>query len=636
MTTYKTPGVYIEEIPAVGPIQGVGTSTAAFIGPALQGPINTPTKITNWTQFKDAFGDFISAPRHYLAYAVQGFFKNGGSVAYIVRVATATKAFRNLDDRGVGSALRIEAIAEGPAGNSITVQVQNSQLVSSVNVAKPTATVASAANDKITVTSSGDAANFRGGDIITIEGSSERVTIDRIRGVDIFLTGTLTTTYGAGVVRIANLLPTQKTFRLVSTSGLEAGSVIRITQGGTNEEQVVAAVGAGFVTLAQGLSNTYTLAAADAAVSFQSFEFNLIFRKTGVPDETFSNLSMDSRHSRYFSKIVNSTLATVRLPDSPSLETPPDNRPAILAASALAGGSADNLASITATHYEAGLKTLTRVDDVNMIAIPDRTDATVQQALIAHCETMADRFAILDAPRNAPIFGVGSVEEHRAFVESARGYAALYYPWMVVADPQGSDGATLTLPPSGHMAGIYARSDTQRGVHKAPANEMITGALALEHVLTDAEQGEINIQGINVLRIFNGKARPIVWGARTTAPAAEVAWRYINVRRLLLFIEESIQEGINWAVFEPNNLELWEKLKRTINEFLNRVWKSGALFGATAEEAFYVKCDEELNPAATRALGQVIVEIGVAPVRPAEFVIIRIGQWDGGSEVSES
>ena len=182
---------------------------------------------------------------------------------------------------------------------------------------------------------------------------------------------------------------------------------------------------------------------------------------------------------------------------------------------------------------------------------------------------------------------------------------------------------------------MYARSDNQRGVHKAPANEYITGAADLGAMLSNADQGEINIEGINVLRIFPGQ-RPIVWGARTTAPKDEVPWRYINVRRLFLFVEKSIQRGIRWAVFEPNDQVLWKKLDRTITEFLTRVWRSGALFGKTASEAFYVKVDEELNPASVRALGQVIVEVGIAPVRPAEFVVVRIAMWDGGSQPSES
>ena len=173
-------------------------------------------------------------------------------------------------------------------------------------------------------------------------------------------------------------------------------------------------------------------------------------------------------------------------------------------------------------------------------------------------------------------------------------------------------------------------------MHKAPANELIRGAIGLERVVDEAEHGELNIEGVNVLRIFAGKARPIVWGARTTAPKDIVAWRYVNVRRLFLFVEESILEGLRWAVFEPNDTGLWKKIHRTLTEFLTRVWRSGALFGDTAAEAFYVKVDAKLNPEPVRALGQVIIEIGIAPVRPAEFVVVRIGMWDGGSEVTEA
>ena len=635
MATYKTPGVYIEEIPAVGPITGVGTSTAAFIGPALQGPLFLPTKITNWSQFKDNFGGYIAAPRHYLAYAVEGFFKNGGTVAYIVRVGTASRAFLALNDRAAGQALRVEAKEEGPAGNGITVQVQDAQIVTAASVAKPQATVLTAANTSIRVTNALDAATFKPGDTITIHGSAERAVISRIRGDEIFLETNLGASYNAGTVRIANLIPTQQTVRLADASGLEGGSVVRLSQGGTNETRIIERLAGNFVTFSQGLTNTYGMAAGDAAVGLQSFEFNLIVRAPGYPDETFERLAMDSRHSRYFSKIVNSLHVTVRLPDTPSIAPPPNNRPAVVGATNLAGGTADNLAGINAGHYTQGLETLVKVDDVNILCVPDRTDATVQQAMIEHCEAMADRFAILDPWKNAAPFGPGGILDQRRGLESKGGYGAHYYPWLHIADPQSSNSHLLPVPPSGHLAGIFARSDQKRGVHKAPANELINGALQLERVLTDVEQGELNIEGVNVLRLFPNQGRPVVWGARTTAPAAEAPWRYINVRRLLLYIEESIEEGIRWAVFEPNDLGLWQKLKRTIAEFLTRVWRDGALFGATPAEAFYVKCDEELNPSSTRALGQVFVEIGVAPVRPAEFVIIRIGQWEGGSETTE-
>jgi hypothetical protein len=185
------------------------------------------------------------------------------------------------------------------------------------------------------------------------------------------------------------------------------------------------------------------------------------------------------------------------------------------------------------------------------------------------------------------------------------------------------------------MAGVYARTDEERGVHKAPANVGVRDVFGLERVLSDGQHGPLNLAGINVLRIFPGTAQVVVWGARTTVDPNITDWIYVNVRRLMLFIEESIEEGIRFAVFEPNNLALWQKLKRTITDFLTRVWRDGALFGAKPEQAFFVRIDEKLNPPSTRAIGRLYIEISVAPVRPAEFIIVRIGLWDGGSEVSE-
>ena len=640
MTTYKTPGVYIQEIPATGPIAGVGTSTAAFIGPALKGPVGVPTKITSWSAYKNTFGEYITAPRHYMSHAVEGFFKNGGTVAYITRVGTASRAFLDLEDRATdaGMALRVEAKNEGAAGNNITVQVQDAQIVTAAEASRAEAAIATtpvSANNRIHVTDANEAANFRPGDVVTITSTNERLTIDRIRGTEIIVTSNFSGTHSSGTVRIADLTSNQTTFRVQNGSGIEVGSVIRISQDGTGEDHIVDNFVADIVTLRQGLTNTFGMDSGDPPVAVQSFEFSLAIRVPNQADENFERLSMDSRHSRYFNKIVQSAAVTVRLPNLPSVSLPPENRPAILAATNLSGGTADNLNARAASHYTGGIDALNRVDDVNIVCIPDRTDATVQQAMIAHCEHMGDRFAILNAALNAPPFGAGSILEQRAALESQRGYAALYYPWIHISDPQGSNGDMLLVPPTGHIAGVYARSDAQRGVHKAPANELMTGVLKLERQLTNDEQGELNVEGINVLRVFPNQVRPNVWGARTTAPAAQTPWRYVNVRRLMLFIEESIEEGIQWAVFEPNNQALWEKLKRTIGEFLARVWRSGALFGATPEEAYYVKCDEELNPASVRALGQVYVEIGVAPVRPAEFIIVRIGQWEGGAEVSE-
>jgi hypothetical protein len=236
-----------------------------------------------------------------------------------------------------------------------------------------------------------------------------------------------------------------------------------------------------------------------------------------------------------------------------------------------------------------------------------------------------------------PPSGPGSVAEQRQSVESANGFAALYYPWLSVKDPTstGPIPRTILIPPSGAMAGIYARTDSERGVHKAPANTDVRGVLGLERVLSDGQQGPLNLAGVDVLRIFPGAAQVTVWGARTTVNKDITDWRYVNVRRLMIYIEQSIEEGIRWAVFEPNGLPLWQKLKRTLNEFLTRVWHDGALFGATADKAFYVRIDEALNPASTRALGILNIEIGVAVVRPAEFIVVKIGLWDGGAQISD-
>lgn len=194
-----------------------------------------------------------------------------------------------------------------------------------------------------------------------------------------------------------------------------------------------------------------------------------------------------------------------------------------------------------------------------------------------------------------------------------------------VADPTpNAPATTISVPPSGHIAGVWARNDSERGVHKAPANEVIRGVISLPITLTNSEQSVLNPNGVNCLRVFAGRGIRI-WGARTLS--SDASWRYLNVRRLFNYVEKSIERGTQWAVFEPNDQMLWSKMRRDINSFLKNVWREGALFGATPEQAFFVKCDEENNPQETRDVGQLIIDIGIAPVKPAEFVIFRIGQY---------
>lgn len=302
-----------------------------------------------------------------------------------------------------------------------------------------------------------------------------------------------------------------------------------------------------------------------------------------------------------------------------------------------------------------GLAVLEEIDEVAIVAAPGFTDPGSYSALLDHCERMQDRFAILDAPE--PVANIDLLKTVATPKptprpprpdnpdvppepppansgarprNSDRGYGAFYFPWIVVSDPF-SPQENVAVPPSGHLAGIYARTDGTRGVHKAPANETVRGALDLTYRITQAEQGELNVLGVNCLRFFPTQGIR-VWGARTLAEGAS-EWRYLNVRRLFNMIEESIARGTRWVVFEPNDMTLWKSIKRDISAFLTLQWRQGALVGATAEEAFFVKCDEETNPPEEIDAGRVITIIGIAPVKPAEFVIFRIGQSASGTEI---
>jgi len=300
----------------------------------------------------------------------------------------------------------------------------------------------------------------------------------------------------------------------------------------------------------------------------------------------------------------------------------------------------------------SGLCAFETIDEIAIVVAPGYIDAISQDALITHCENLGDRVAILDAPEE--VSNIDSLKELNTITEkesgksiegttskkpnikesgarprnSDNGYAAFYYPWF-----KGRDALQPTnivnIPPSGAMAGIYGRTDVTRGVHKAPANEIVRGALGLCYNVSRAEQGELNKKGVNVIRLFPDGCR--VWGARTLASESS-EWRYISVRRTCNMIKESIEEGTRRYVFEPNDIGTWNSIERDIRSFLMRVWRDGALLGTTPEQAFFVKCDAETNPAEVRDAGELVTLIGIAPVKPAEFVIFRIGQKSDESE----
>jgi phage tail sheath protein FI len=282
-----------------------------------------------------------------------------------------------------------------------------------------------------------------------------------------------------------------------------------------------------------------------------------------------------------------------------------------------------------------GLSGFEAMDDVRLVLCPDlfngydgsdkakETVKAVQTAMIADCERLRYRFAILDTP---PGLNAQQAKEWREWVNFDSSFAAMYYPWIRVADLSDSPQTSKLMPPSGHVVGVYNRVDAAIGFHKAPANEIVAGAIDLEINLTKGEQSVLNPIGVNCIRSFTGRGIRI-WGARTLS--SDGSWRYINVRRLFIVVGASLDTGMQWVVFEPNDRMLWSKVRRDVTAFLSTVWLSGALFGSSKDEAFYVKCDDELNPPEIRDLGQLIVEIGMAPVKPAEFVIFRLSQWAG-------
>jgi phage tail sheath protein FI len=363
--------------------------------------------------------------------------------------------------------------------------------------------------------------------------------------------------------------------------------------------------------------------------------FSLIIQGPSGSPETYDGLTT-GRGATNAATVVNaqSTLVTVRVVKSGLVPQPGTYQ--------LAGGEIKEV-TLTVSDYKGdpaertSIGGLEAVEEVTMLAAPDLMSSfqngeldlagvqAVQMAMYEFCERNKYCFAILDAP---PDLSPQQVKEWRMSANYDTRYAALYYPWLQVADLSNGNGAMRLVPPSGYMAGIYARSDGERGVHKAPANEVVRGATGLAVQVTKGEQDVLNPLGVNCIRSFPGRGIR-AWGARTLS--SDPAWRYINVRRLFNMVEESIERGTQWVVFEPNDPDLWARVRRDVRAFLTVTWRSGALFGATPDQAFYVKCDEETNPQETRDLGQLIIEIGIAPVKPAEFVIFRISQWAGGA-----
>jgi uncharacterized protein len=378
--------------------------------------------------------------------------------------------------------------------------------------------------------------------------------------------------------------------------------------------------------------------------------------KMGSQEETFENVTLGKRGGKNVSEAtknvvetVNQTSKLIMLTELPGQGSVAERTPGVgtftIKAQPATSGAVSQLRSqhfIGDASERSGIEGLEVADDVTMVCAPDlysafplgpdasdqeKKDAldkikAVQLAMIAHSERMGDRMAILDAPPNLKPQEVKKWRERDSNFDSK--YAALYYPWLTV---DGPDGQPIEVPPCGHIAGIYARNDNERGVHKAPANEVVRGALSAQVQITKGEQDVLNPSGINCIRSFVGRGLR-VWGARTLS--SDPAWRYINVRRLFNYVEESIDRGTQWIVFEPNDEDLWARVRRDVSAFLTGCWRDGMLFGASPDESFFVKCDAENNPSDVRDRGQLVIDVGLAPVKPAEFVVFRFSQYAGG------
>jgi phage tail sheath protein FI len=368
--------------------------------------------------------------------------------------------------------------------------------------------------------------------------------------------------------------------------------------------------------------------------------FTFVVRRGGEVAETYENVSSKRGKEYLGTAVKQSSFVTIEEIARGTIARP-ENQMATLAVPPPEPVEMEHLGAddyVGDAADRTGFSGLEAVDEVTMVAVPDlmaayeqgaldlETVQAVQLAMIAHCELMGDRVAILDPPPGLSPQQLKEWRVDKAGYDSK--YATLYYPWVKVFDP--STAGNIFVPPSGHMAGIWARSDDTRGVHKAPANEVVRGAIALDVQLTKGEHDMLNPVGVNCVRSFPGRGIR-VWGARTLS--SDPAWRYLNVRRLFNYLEESILNGTQWVVFEPNDDALWARIRRTISAFLVNEWRKGALFGLTPDEAFYVKCDRETNPAEAIDAGMVTCEVGVAPVKPAEFVVFKLAQFSGGTSL---
>jgi uncharacterized protein len=574
---YLTPGVYFELQDAAPPVvRGVRMDITGFVGLAERGPLHQAVQINSWRQFQAQFGNFV--PYGFLAYAVKGFFENGGRTCFIVRVAgaTAAKASYTLKTATGEPVLEIRAVNEGRWGNRIAIaltQVRPSALSFSLTVI--------------------------------------RDRTDREVFPDLSLDPTHPRYFGQLINQGSNApFGNSRSNRLVPSQWIQVEDLLPSELGRTpamlpDGQQ-------------SGLSNQigFLIGGQDGIAALKIGDFMGTADPLAAERQGLSVL--DRINTVGIVAIPDIQIRPVLVPEVPP-RVPPPRDPCLPAASS---------PTVAPPLSEPPLEMPPHFSQAEIFA--------VQQAMVEHCERHQDRVAILDAVLRSDgktSLNLTEILDWRSRFDSERGFAALYYPWIRVVDPlQLENSPVRTIPPCGHIAGLYARADFSVGVHKAPANGELFWAEDVTVVLNDDEQALLNPEGINCLRAFPGRGIR-VYGARTVSSNPD--WRYVNVRRLLSMIETAVDKSTQWAVFEPHDFTLRRSLTLTISSFLETIWRQGALVGTAPAEAFFVKCNETNNPPESVDQGKLIADVGVAPTHPAEFIIFRVGRTVEELEVVE-
>ena len=655
MPEYLSPGVYVEEV-ATGPrpIEGVSTSTAGFVGVTERGALQ-PRLVTSWPQYQRYYGGYLDRGLSFLPFAIQAFFENGGQRAFIARVARADAVAATFDlapaPGGAGAAatslLRLTAAGPGAWGNNILARIRTATLadpntattrdlfrVSLIYYADgiPSPLLDPTVSANLASPFFEDATAIEDYDNCSIDPLSADYVITVINARSQLVTASYVNT-AAGQPAVP-VRPADRGFGQIATLALNTAT--------PGLDLVFDAAGPG------GWGNGITVELVPGTNPGTS-QINVV---GAGRNESFDNIVATSvlPTLNAGSKLVR---ARWSVPPAPAA-LPPATGPTPLASgldTPFQNGidaPAGQPTQVTAQNYignlgvrpdrRTGLAALESIDDISIVCVPDEVRGAfagqVTNAMVDQCERLRYRFAVLsvdEATENA-----GDVNAVNPPRDSS--YAAIYYPWVRVIDPR--TGRDFTVPPSGHVAGIYARTDVERGVHKAPANEVVRAIVTrdlgadrkpLDYTLAKQEHDLLNPRGVNVIRDFRSTNRGIrVWGARTMS--TDTQWKYINVRRLFIFVEASIDRGTQWVVFEPNDEGTWSSVRRSLTGFLTTVWRNGALFGATADEAFFVKCDRTTMSQDDIDNGRLICLVGIAPVKPAEFVIFRISQKTADAE----